>query len=303
MNKKMEKIGLGTWAFGGRAYGPMEDDVARAVVHRALELGITFFDTAHIYGRGRSEEILGECLPPTAKVCTKLGYDITSGKGVKNYNPEFLDATLEISLKRLRRSQIDLLLLHNPLTETLEKPQIYHWLASKVQEGTVARWGCSVYNSVADARLALEAGASAIEARYSLLRRDIIDELAREKWTFDFIARSPLDSGLISGKYHGNESFPSTDQRAAMTENYFKANRAYLSDLQRLIDDGTAGSFAELAIRFVAFHPQIARVIPGAKSVAQVEQNVQAVLRGPLPKKAIELINELREIHLPGLLG
>ncbi|HWU44431.1 MAG TPA: aldo/keto reductase [Bdellovibrio sp.] len=303
MNKNLERIGLGTWAFGGRAYGPMEDDVARAVVHRALDLGITFFDTAHIYANGRAEEILGECLPLTARVCTKLGYDLSSGKGVKNYAPAFLDQSLDISLKRLRREQIDLLLLHNPPLETLKSSGIYSWLSAKIHEGKIAQWGCSIYDSVEEAKLALDAGASAIEARYSLLRRDIIDDLPKEKWKFEFLARSPLDGGLLSGKYNGGESFPSTDQRSAMRESYFQTNRAYLNELQLLIDDGTVDTFAELAIRFVAFHQPISRVISGAKSVSQLEKNIQAVIKGPLPVKAIELINNLRKIYMPRLLN
>lgn len=301
MTRRIEKIGLGTWAFGGRAYGPMEDDVARAVVRRALEMGITFFDTAHIYGNGRSEEILGECLPKTACVCTKLGYDTSSGKGIKNYSEEFLDRALATSLKRLRRDRIDLLLLHNPSKETLESPQIYRWLTAKIQAGKIDQWGCSVYDSIDEASLALQAGASTIEARYSLLRRDIIDGLEERYRNLEFIARSPLDGGLLSGKYQGGDSFPTTDQRSATKDSYIRSVRAYLGELQSLIDNGTVSTFAELAIRFVAFHPPVSRVIPGAKSIAQLEQNVQAVLKGPLPSGAIKLINELREIYAPKL--
>lgn len=301
--KKLDKIGLGTWAFGGRAYGPMDDNVAREVVFRALELGITFFDTAHIYGAGRSEEILGECLKDSSQVCTKLGYETSSGKLTKNYTPEFLDQALAVSLKRLRRARIDLLLLHNPPTEVLEGSQIYRWLEKQIGEGRIARWGCSIYDSVRDAELALEAGASAIEARYSLLRRDLIDHLPKGKWNFEFIARSPLDGGLLSGKYSGGESFPPTDQRSAMQDTYIKANQAYLSELQQLVNDGTVDSFAELAIRFTAFHPGVSRVIPGAKSIQQIEQNVGAALKGPLPASAIKLIDELRNEFLPKLFA
>lgn len=299
----MDKIGLGTWAFGGRAYGPMEDEFARDVVHRAIDLGVTFFDTAYIYGGGKSEEILGECLPHNVKICTKLGYDTTSGKGVKNYSPEFLDTTLVTSLKRLRREKIDLLLLHNPPTEVLKDLQIYKWLKSKINEGKIARWGCSIYDSIEDAKLALNSGAEAIEARYSLLRRDIVDELPKGKWNFEFIARSPLDGGLLTGRYNGNEIFPPTDQRSSMKKSYFEINEAFLHELQPLIEEGMVESFAELAIRFVAFSPSVCRVIPGAKSVLQLEANIRAVHKGPLPLKAVNLINELRQSYLPKLLG
>lgn len=279
----------------------MEDDEARNIVRRALELGVTFFDTAGIYGNGRAEEILGECLSPEAKVCTKLGYDTSSGKAVKNYSPTFLDRALTESLKRLRRERIDLLLLHNPTKDTLEDSQIYQWLDAKVSDGKIAQWGCSIYDSAEEARLALRAGASALEARYSLLRRDVIDELAAESWNFEFIARSPLDGGLLSGNYRGDEIFAKTDQRSAMKKSYIQANRAYLGELQSFIDNRTVDSFAELAVRFVAFHPPVSRVIPGAKSLSQLEQNTQAVLKGPLPSEAIKLINDLRKVYLPKL--
>jgi aryl-alcohol dehydrogenase-like predicted oxidoreductase len=230
-----------------------------------------------------------------AKFCTKIGYDISSGKPVKNYDLKFLEASLLSSMQRLNRNYIDLLLLHNPPTEVLEQPQIYKWLNSKIKDGTTLQWGVSVYDSVQDAKLALNEGAQAIEARYSLLRRDIIDELPKNQWSFQFIARSPLDGGLLSGKYTGNETFPSTDQRSAQKFEYIKTNHSFLKELQPLLDQGIASSFPELAIRFAAFAPNVSVVIPGAKSVIQVEENVSAVKRGPLPPSAIQLIDNLRE--------
>ena len=123
----LNKIGLGTWAFGGRAYGPMEDKVALAVARRAYALGVRQFDTAGIYANGRSEELLGEAVGAhtDAKIFTKIGYDLSSGKPVKRYDIAFLERSLEESLGRLGRSAIDLLLLHNPPTEILEKPAVF----------------------------------------------------------------------------------------------------------------------------------------------------------------------------------
>ena len=112
----LNKIGLGTWSFGGRAYGPMDDKVSLAVAKRAYELGVRQFDTAGIYAHGRSEELVGESISshPDAKIFTKVGYDLSSGKPVKRYDSSFLEASLSESLKRLHRPTVDLLLLHNP---------------------------------------------------------------------------------------------------------------------------------------------------------------------------------------------
>ena len=291
------KIGLGTWAFGGRAYGPMDDSVALAVTQRAYDLGIRFFDTANVYAAGRSEEILGEALAdrPDAQICTKIGYDISSGKAIKKYDIEFLENALAISMKRLRRSQVDMLLLHNPPTEVLEREEIFNWLNLAVARGQIVHWGVSVYDSVSDAKLALAGGAQAIEARYSLFRRDVIEDLKTSNWEFDFIARSPFDSGLLTGKYSGNETFPATDHRSAMKkeviQNYVKAT----AEFKALIANGTVHSLAELAIRFSAFGKNVNVVIPGAKSIEQLEANINAATKGPLPAPALELIEQVRE--------
>jgi hypothetical protein len=166
------KIGLGCWAFGGRAYGPLDDKVAAEIAQEAYNRGVRFFDTAHLYAGGRSEEILGETIGhlPDACICTKLGYEVVDGKAVKNYNTEFLDQSLALSLQRLRRSYVE------------------------------------------DAEISLNAGAQVIEARYSLLRRDILD------------------------KYTGAETFPKTDQRSSWSRERFAAYRELAEGLKPLIE-------------------------------------------------------------------
>jgi aryl-alcohol dehydrogenase-like predicted oxidoreductase len=300
---KLEKMGLGTWAFGGGAYGPMDDDVARSVARRAYDLGVRFFDTAHLYSGGRSEELLGETIGhlPDAKICTKLGYEVVGGKAVKNYNSEYLDRSLALSLKRLRRSHVDLLLLHNPSTEILERGDVFRWLEQQEFRGKIVKWGVSLYDSLKDAEISLNSGAQAIEARYSMLRRDIVDSLNVQKWNFQFIARSPLDGGVLSGGHKTKESFAKTDQRASWPSNTFSVYNELAERLKILVDGGMAASVTELALRFSAFASNVALVIPGAKSIEQLEANINAVRKGPLPEEAIAEINRLRAAFLPKL--
>lgn len=300
MRSEISKIGLGTWAFGGRAYGPMDDRDATAIVERAYELGLRFFDTAHIYANGRSEEILGETLKnrTDAQICTKIGYDTSSGKAIKRYDPDFLDVSLGLSLTRLRREKIDLLLLHNPPSEVLAAGEVFEWLSRKKDEGKILAWGLSVYDSAKDAEMGLDAGATAIEARYSPIRRDVLDELSNGRWKFDFIARSPFDSGLLTGKYSSESKFANTDLRSAMKPETLNVYQEIAQTLSALVSDGTVKTLAELAIRFSAFAPKVARVIPGAKSVSQLEANVNAVLMGPLPQHALQLIDSVRNQFL-----
>jgi aryl-alcohol dehydrogenase-like predicted oxidoreductase len=295
----ISKLGLGTWSYGGRAYGPLEDSIATAIISRAYELGIRFFDTAHIYGAGRSEELLGETLhgKSDAVICTKVGYDTSSGKGIKRYDTEFLDQSLDLSLKRLQREKIDLLLLHNPPADVLQKAGIFEWLRKKVRSEKILRWGLSVYDSVEEATIALAAGGSAIEARYSLIRRDIFDQLPCEP-SVAHIARSPFDSGLLTGKQFSAGIFPKTDLRSGMDANIFDTYSEISNALMVLIKDGHADSLAELAVRFSAFAPNVTRVIPGAKSVEQLELNVAAVLKGPLSTDALQAIDEIRAKYI-----
>jgi aryl-alcohol dehydrogenase-like predicted oxidoreductase len=299
MRALSETLGLGTWSFGGRAYGPMEDQVCLDVVKLAYDEGIRFFNTAHIYAGGRSEELLGMALQGIhdVVVSTQIGYDTSSGNAVPNYDQKFLDQALGLSLKRLRRSQVELLLLHNPPTEILEQQEIFRWLERQVELGKIRRWGVSVYDSMKDAELALAAGASAIEARYSLIRRDVLDGLAHTT-SFQFIARSPFDSGLLSGKYSGNELFPRTDLRSTFNPEYISTTRKFLSELQYVIDQGGVSSFAELALRFACYNPRVAMTIPGVKSVRQLQENIDCVKRGPLPNEILKSIDCLRDDFL-----
>ena len=221
------------------------------------------------------------------------------GRAVKNYTREYLDRTLSISLKRLRRSHIDLLLLHNPSAEILRQGDVFKWLEQQKTSGKIVRWGVSLYDSVKDVELSLNSGAQAIEARYSMLRRDIIDELKDQKWNFQFIARSPFDGGALSGKHTGIESFAKTDQRSSWPKETFTTYKELTDQLNSMVKDGMADSLTEVAIRFSAFTPNVGIVIPGAKSTQQLEANVNAISKGPLDNQAIAEIDRLRNEFLP----
>lgn len=297
-------LGLGTWAFGGHAYGPVSSREARLVLDEAISLGIDFFDTASNYGDGRSEEILGDALRPHRSrvvLCTKGGNGVAAGRPVKRFDDEFLDRSLTRSLKRLRTDHVDLYLLNNPPVQVLREGRVFEWLERQRAQGRILRWGISVYDNSEDARLALGAGAQVIEARYSLLRMDILprfeDDLLRAGC--GFIARSPLDGGLLTGKYGIESVFnPMTDHRSRWSRRFLKAADAALDELSWLVTEGFTETIHEAAIRCAVYGSGVGVAVPGAKTPEQLRINFDAATRGPLPLEALQRVRLIREKYL-----
>lgn len=297
-------IGLGTWAFGGHAYGPLSTREARLVIDRAIGLGFNFFDTSSNYGDGRSEEILGDALKPHRRrviICTKGGNGLEAGRPVKRFDDEFLNRSLSRSLKRLQTDRVDLFLLNNPPVQVLRQARVFEWLDRQRDLGRILHWGVSVYDNAEDARLALAAGAQVLQARYSLLRMDIMPRLEEDlaRAGCGFIARSPLDSGLLTGKYGIESSFdPMTDHRSRWSRRFLKAADAALDELSWLVTEGFTETIHEAAIRCSVHGSGVGVAIPGAKTPEQIQINFDAAAKGPLPLEALHRVRLIREKYI-----
>ena len=279
-------VGLGCNNFGGR----IDLEASRSVVHRALDLGVTLFDTADIYGEnGRSESFLGEILGSRRKdvvLATKFGSPMDAAGELKGASRRYILSAVEDSLRRLRTDWIDLYQLHvpdptTPIVETLGA------LDDLVHQGKVRYVGCSnlpawqVVEAQWTARQAnLEAFISC-QDEYSLVKRDIEAELlpAAQAYGLGLLPFFPLASGLLTGKYRRDAPLP-VGTRLANTERL--ANR-YLNEANWRIVEAldafcrTRGrSLLELAFSWLAARPQVASVIAGATRPEQVEQNVKA---------------------------
>jgi aryl-alcohol dehydrogenase-like predicted oxidoreductase len=272
-------IGLGCNNFGGR----LDERATAAVVDAALDAGITFFDTADIYGRTKSEEYLGRILEgrrDRVVLATKFGMAVDDDR--KGAHPDYVRRAVEDSLRRLRTDHIDLYQLHQPdpavpIGDTLGV------LQELVGAGVVREIGCSNF-SVAQLREARDAAGSgarfvSVQNQYSLLHREpetgVLDECVREGLAF--LPFFPLASGLLTGKYRRGRPAPKGTRLANRSDHRFlnEDNLAIVEGLRRFAE-ARGHTMLELAFSWLASRPAVASVIAGATKPEQIRANVAA---------------------------
>ena len=286
----VSEIGFGGWAIGGSAdaagtplgWGRTSDDESLAAIRRARELGVTFFDTADSYGFGRSESLLGIVLPRhrhDVVIATKVGVtrDAT-GKLQKDFSSRHISHAVDGSLKRLRTDYIDLYQLHNPTVEELGRDDIHEAMDRLQEVGKIRFWGVSITTPDEGIEIINRGWGYVLQVLYNVLNQAPEQELfplAKEKG-YGIIARVPLASGLLSGKFRPDTVFAKDDVR----QNFLTPKR--LEEVIPRVDEaksiigGTARSLAEGALRFVLANDAVSTVIPGAKNARQVEMNASA---------------------------
>jgi aryl-alcohol dehydrogenase-like predicted oxidoreductase len=286
---KISAVGLGCNNFGRR----MHDTAAvRAVVHRALDLGVTLFDTADVYGNGKSEEFLGEVLGQRRKdivLATKFGLAMPA-PGSGGASRKYILKAAEASLKRLKTDWIDLYQAHYPDPKTPIEETL-HALDELVKQGKVRAIGCSNFSAKqlseaqdTTARLKLTAFTT-YQDEYSLVVRGIEKELvpAIEKQGLGFLPYFPLASGLLTGKYKRGAPMPEGARLSySARHNEFISDRNWaLVEKLDAVAARTNHSMLELAFGWLLGKPMVASVIAGATKPEQIEQNIKASGRRP----------------------
>jgi aryl-alcohol dehydrogenase-like predicted oxidoreductase len=279
---QVSEIGFGAWGIGGNkhghSYGPTDNAESLKAITRAFELGCTFFDTADIYGHGLSEKLLAQALQPHRHNCiiaTKVGNDFYHGPVRKNFDPDYIREALAKSLQRLKTDYIDLYQLHNPPLMMLERGEHYAVLEALKQEGKIRFYGVSVHDAY-EGTMAIQTGKpDAIQMVYNLLRQEAAEELLplAQEHNVGLIVREPLASGMLSGKYSAANTFPTGDVRAQWPQEYL-ALQTQLADKLRFLALPNQRTLVQAALRFVLDAPEVSVVIPGSKTVAQVEENM-----------------------------
>lgn len=273
-------VGLGCNNFGRR----LDVDGTRAVVDAAIDDGVTFFDTADIYGRGASEEYLGEVLQgrrDEVVLATKFGMDMGDGKGPRGGRAYIAEA-IDASLRRLRTDVIDFYWYHQPdgVTPIAETLEALHGL---VQAGKVRAVGASNFDAgqldEADA-VAREHGFTpftAVQNEYSLLVRDAEDEVlpACERLGIGFVPFFPLASGLLTGKYRPGEPGPAGARLSGRDQVASRDQFTLVAALQRYADERHV-SLGDVAIGALLAQPAVSSVIAGATKPDQVHANAAA---------------------------
>ncbi|MBX6762545.1 MAG: aldo/keto reductase [Rubrobacteraceae bacterium] len=304
---RVSEVSLGTWAFGGD-WGEVDDEESYATLNRAVDLGVNFFDTADVYGDGRSERLLGRLLAEREEeifVATKAGRRLdphTAG----GYTYDNLARFAERSLKNLGVEALDLLQLHCPPTAVYTQDETFEALDRLVEQGVVKNYGVSV-EKVEEAKLALDyPGVKTVQIIFNIFRQKPSEEffpLASER-NVGVIARVPLASGLLSGKMRPDREFSPDDHRNFNREGQafdrgetfsgvdFQTGLATAEELKGLVPEGY--TLAQLALRWILMHPEVSCAIPGAKRPDQLEENLAA---SEMPPLSIEEMDRIREVY------
>lgn len=283
---EVSEIGLGCWQLGGD-FGPVGDETARAILDAANAAGVTFWDTADVYGGGLSESRIGaHAKAPGVHVATKLG---RSGALFPDmYTREGVRASLQGSAQRLGVASLDLAQLHCVPPTVLREGAIFGWMDEFKAEGLVRHWGASV-ETIEEGLLCLaQPGCATLQIIFNLLRQDAATELLPKAAERDvgIIVRLPLASGLLSGKFTKESRFDPSDHRSynadgqafSVGETFsgirFERGVELVAELKGLSPEGM--SMSQFALRWILDHPQVSTIIAGVTRPEQLADNVAA---------------------------
>jgi aryl-alcohol dehydrogenase-like predicted oxidoreductase len=303
---KVSAVSFGAWAIGG-TWGSVQDSESLAALNRALDLGVNFFDTADVYGDGHSEKLMAQLRRQRREpfyVATKAGRRLDPHTA-DGYNRKNLTAFVERSLKNLETEAIDLLQLHCPPTDVYYRPEVFGVLDGLVQAGKLRYYGVSV-EKVEEALKAIEfPGVQSVQIIYNIFRQrpaDLFFEQAQRR-KVGILARVPLASGMLTGKFTASSTFESDDHRAfnrhgeAFDRGETFAGLDYnlglqaVGNLKPIVPAGM--TMAQMALLWILMSPAVTCAIPGAKRPAQVEENAAAADFPPLTASAMDRIGAI----------
>ena len=293
---KVSTIGFGAWAIGGMNWGPTDDAVSIKALHTALDAGVTFIDTADVYGFGHSEDLIAQVMKERGKgeviIATKAGNDFyyadqetDDGYGAiqQNYAKEYLIEAAEKSLKRLGVETLDILQLHSPDLEKLERDEPWEALIRLKEQGKIQHAGLSIQSFKESEQAHLMDKhydlLDCIQVRYNLLERKAEKELFPKaiEHGIGVIVRIPMLFGLLSGKFTRESIFEGDDHRRFNLDQ--EKLESYLSKMENMSDlyeRYPDWSPAQIALRYGVSHAACHVSIPGGKTPKQVMENSAA---------------------------
>ncbi|WGH75685.1 aldo/keto reductase [Tenacibaculum tangerinum] len=300
----ISEIGLGAWQLGQNSgWKSMTENEAINLVHKSLDLGVNFFDTAPNYGHGTGEERLGKALQGKDRsnlvINTKFGHTHT---GTLNFNSNYIRESLEGSLRRLQVDYVDSLIIHNPPSEYFDgnKNDHYEILERLIEEGKIKAYGASL-DTYEDLKLLIDTtNSKVIEAFFNIFHQDTLQgfEIAKNN-DVGIIAKIPLDSGWLTGKYNSKSTF--TDIRSRWSKEDIQTRARLVNKVTSII--GKEENLAQFAIAFCLAYDAVSTVIPGSLTIKQLEGNVQSTTISISQKLKEELENfyqsEVKNLHLP----
>lgn len=295
---EVTELGLGTFGLSGDGYGPVKESEVDRVLDRALELGIGLFETADVYGNGEMESKLGarfETLEEKPVVVTKVGTDRLALPPRKRFDPAYLREAVSRCQERLRRTTIDVVLLHNPSLSTLARGEAAGLMKELAAEGAIRAWGASV-GDVDTARAALASGAEVIQLAYNAFHAKDLRDLSADLSVSGagVLARSVLAYGLLAGVLSPNRAFSPDDHRNQRWTRDELTTRVRHVDALRPLLGGDVLTLRSLALRFVLSNELVSSAVLGPRTVPQLEQLVREAGKGP-PYLASDVLTRLPE--------
>jgi len=312
---KVSEISFGAWAIGSM-WGKVDDNESLAALHRALDLGVNFIDTADVYGMGHSERLIARLKKErreTIYVATKAGRRL-SPHNADGYNRQNLKHFIEDSLRNLETDCLDLVQLHCPPIEVYYRPEVFGALDDLTKEGKIRYYGVSV-ERVEEALKAIEfPGVQSIQIIFNMFRTRpaelFFPEAQRRR--VGILARVPLASGLLAGKMTAQTAFESDDHRNFnrhgelfdVGETFsgvdFEAGLAAVEELRELVPPGA--TLAQLALRWILMFAAVTCAIPGAKRPSQAEDNARAADLPPLTDAQMAKAREVYDTYIRPLV-
>ena len=318
-DRTVSAVGLGTWQLGAD-WGDVSEADARSVLEASAEAGVTFYDTADVYGDGRSEQIIGSFLADHAGdgffVATKMGR--RRDQVPENYNPDNFRSWIDRSRTNLGVDRLDLVQLHCPPSATIDDDATYDALDALVADGSIAAYGVSV-ETVDQALSAISRpGVASIQIILNAFRLKPLDQVlpAAERAGVAIIARVPLASGLLTGRFTADTTFPANDHRTYNRDgSAFDVGETFSGvpydtglvaseEFGALVrSDLPAGiTPAQAAIAWCSQQPGVTTVIPGASRPSQAEANAAAGRLGPLPQTFLDGVTAIYDRHLRAVI-
>jgi len=305
--QRVSEIGFGAWAIGG-TWGEVSVEDAKAALNAALDAGMTFIDTADVYGDGRSEKIIAEVLNARGGerpfVATKLGRRL-SPHAAEGYNARNLNAFIDRSRENLQTDTLDLVQLHCPPTEVYYTPEVFAVMDEMVAAGKIRHYGVSVEKVEEGLKALAFPNVSSIQLIYNIFRQRPAELLLREAKRRDvaIIARVPLASGLLTGKMRADSVFAADDHRTfnrngeAFDKGETFSGVPYevaleaVEEIRRYVPGDI--TMAMFALRWILMNQDVSVVIPGAKNREQADANARASSVDALPADTMTALEQI----------
>ncbi|MBJ7538136.1 aldo/keto reductase [Marinomonas transparens] len=301
---QVSEIGLGCWQLGND-FGPVEDQEASAILHTAVDQGISFFDTADVYGGGLSEQRIGQWRQSLSRqpiIATKVGRDAALYPDA--YNKAAIKKSLQASAKRLGVEVIDLAQLHCVPREVLFGGDIFAWMEDLKQEGIIKHFGASVEMLDEAIFCCAHPQLASLQILFNIFRQDAVDSLfpLAEQNEVGVIVRLPLASGLLSGKMTLDHAFDKGDHRSYNKDGVafhvgetfngipYEKGVALVEQLKAKLPEGQ--NILDVSLRWILDHPQVSSIIAGASRSSQVVRNAAVSALPPLDGELHKLLSE-----------